>query len=242
MKPLSSFLNNAPVGGKKLSWRPKNVKRGSYGLYIYINTHSAPFSVCLSVSFTRPPTKPSRLSPSKVVSPSLIFRGQGRDVHPQLLVSQKHMQELRLDNQLRTSILFLVIGKCLYLDTRVHALLKVGFSPPRPETDWCWSTQKISSPLVELYFHNGGWTKKLKGLWAHHRGMSGKAKGKKKKRKETESFNSCLSSVPVTPWWTKGSPPGGRPVQSEPAMWPCTKEEVSPPTVTRIKEDKSLRW
>lgn len=38
-----------------------------------------------------------------VVGPSLVFRGQGRDVHPQLLVSQRQTQELRLDNQLRTS-------------------------------------------------------------------------------------------------------------------------------------------
>ncbi|KAM7384771.1 hypothetical protein PAMA_011901 [Pampus argenteus] len=35
--------------------------------------------------------------------------GQGRDVHPQLLVSPRQTQELRLDNQLRTSILLLVI-------------------------------------------------------------------------------------------------------------------------------------
>lgn len=62
------------------------------------------------------------------------------------------------------------------------------------------------------------------------------------RNKREKSSNSCLSSALVTPWWTKGSPPGGRPIQKEPAMWPRTKEGVGPPTVTRIKEDNSLRW
>uniref|UniRef100_A0A8C4FH22 Uncharacterized protein n=1 Tax=Dicentrarchus labrax TaxID=13489 RepID=A0A8C4FH22_DICLA len=62
------------------------------------------------VSLAHPPTKPLSFIPSIVVDPSLIFRGQGRDVHPQLLVSQRQTQELRLDNQLRTSILLEAIS------------------------------------------------------------------------------------------------------------------------------------
>lgn len=99
----------------------KNVKRGSYKVYIYISTHPPLFnislSVCLSVFLAHPPTKPLSFISSMVVSPSLIFRGQGRDVHPQLLVSQRQTQELRLDNQLRTSIL--LFGQ-RYIHTLTH--------------------------------------------------------------------------------------------------------------------------
>lgn len=147
-----------------------------------------------------------------MVSPSLIFRGQGRDVHPQLLVSQKHMQELRLDNQLRTSILFLVIRKCAHLDTRVHSLLKVGFSPLRPETDWCWSTQKIFSPLVELYFHNGGWTKKTKRIVSpsHRNEREGEEKKKRREKKQKALTHAC----PLCRWHhdeRRGHHPGAGP-------------------------------
>ena len=75
---------------KKLSWCPK-MSRASYGVYIYINTHSPLFSTGLSVCqcFSHPPTKPLRFTPSMEVCDSLVFRGQERDVHPQLLVSQR---------------------------------------------------------------------------------------------------------------------------------------------------------
>lgn len=103
---------------KKSSLTSKIVKKGSSRLYIYINTHSPspqylPLSVCLSVSLTHPPTEQSFI-PSVVIRPSLMLRGQGRDVHPQLLFSQRQTQELRLDNQLRTSVSFFVIGTFSY--------------------------------------------------------------------------------------------------------------------------------
>ena len=111
---------------QKVEMTSKNVKRASWRLYIYINTHSPSFnitlppSVWLSVCLAHPPTDPLGLIPSMVVCPLLIFRGQGRDVHPQLLVSQRQMQELRLDNQLRTSIHLLVIGGFTHFDGQVH--------------------------------------------------------------------------------------------------------------------------
>lgn len=109
---------------KKSSLTSKIVKKGSSRLYIYINTHSPspqylPLSVCLSVSLTHPPTEQSFI-PSVVIRPSLMLRGQGRDVHPQLLFSQRQTQELRLDNQLRTSVSFFVIGTFSYSHKLFH--------------------------------------------------------------------------------------------------------------------------
>lgn len=76
------------------------------------HTRSIAHSLSLFVfrCFTLPPTEPPSLIPSRVVRPSLMFGGQGRDVHPQLLVSQRQTQELRLDNQLQTSTSLLVIS------------------------------------------------------------------------------------------------------------------------------------
>ncbi len=124
---------------------------------------SLPHSVCLSVSLAHPPTKPLSFIPSMMVCPLLIFRGQGRDVHPQLLVSQRQTQELRLDNQLRTSILLMVISMFRHIHThtqtdgQVDGLFQSQFSfnSLTSESEWCDSIQISLPPLAEAQFHNG---------------------------------------------------------------------------------------
>lgn len=216
-----------------------------------------PPSHCLSFSVSRSSTHKATEFSSWciVVGPSLIFRGQGCDVHPQLLVSQRQTQELRLDNQLRTSVLLLAIGVFNIL-THMWMVRWMAWSSiqlqftdirgwmlqfhPNITSSICWSS--VSSSCLKPQGSACRWIRRKGMVRLEQRNeREGKEKGRREKR-EGESPNSCSSSLWVTPWWTKGSPPGGRPVQKEPAMWPCTKEEVGPPTVTRIKEDKSLRW
>lgn len=122
---------------------------------------SLPLSVCLSVSLAHPPTKLQSSIPSSVVWPSLIVRGQGRDVHPQLLVSQRQTQELRLDNQLRTSVLLSVMGMFTYthahLDGSGGIAWFVGLqfkvaevSSASIQSEWCDSIQISRPPSVEV--------------------------------------------------------------------------------------------
>ncbi|MEQ2286305.1 hypothetical protein AMECASPLE_001151 [Ameca splendens] len=80
------------------------------------NTHTSKFTGANT-------QRPLNLIPSMVVCPSLMFRGQGRDVHPQLLVSQRQTQELRLDNQLQTSMSFSVISGLTFFKRQVHRLV-----------------------------------------------------------------------------------------------------------------------
>lgn len=140
------------------------------GLHLHKHTLALiqylPLSVCLSASLAHPPTKPRSFIPSMVVGPSLIFRGQGRDVHPQLLVSQRQTQELRLDNQLRTSILLLVIGMFTHSHRRMvgrmacftgrqFKVAEVSFNSLTSESEWCDSIQISLPPFAEAQFHNG---------------------------------------------------------------------------------------
>lgn len=98
----------------------KIVKKGSSRLHIYINTHS-PFPQYLPLSLfvfqCLLLIHPQSFIPSVLIRPSLLLRGQGRDVHPQLLFSQRQTQELRLDNQLRTSASSSVVGVFSYSHT-----------------------------------------------------------------------------------------------------------------------------